>query len=413
MRILFLTPRFPYPPVKGDTLRAYHQIRLLSREHRITLLSLSEAEVGPEARAHMERICERVEVVPLPRWRVGLNLALGTFSREPLQVRYFASPRYKVALRELLAGETFDLVHVALIRMLPYVWGLREVPVVVDLIDSLALNLSARAEGAAMPWRPLYRLEWGRVRRYERAAAARFPALFVSSETDRAAIGGRGRVRVVPNGVDTERFAFRPQEGRDPKTLVFTGNMGYAPNEEAVLLFAREVWPLLRRDYPQLRFHIVGTNPSAPVRALGAAGEGIEVLGEVPDVAEHLGRATIAVCPMRSGSGIQNKVLEAMSTGTPVVATPIANRGVGAEDGRELLVAEEADQFAEAITRLLGDEGLRAGLANGGRALVERRFRWEEHARALAETYSAVLERGGRAEAGLAEVRGEASLESL
>jgi polysaccharide biosynthesis protein PslH len=412
MRILFLTPRFPYPPVKGDTLRAYHQIRLLSREHRISLLSLSEAEVGSEARAHMEGMCERVEVVPLPRWRVGLNLALGAFSREPLQVRYFASSRYRTLLLELLGEEKYDLVHVALIRMLPYVWHLSEVPVVVDLIDSLALNLSARAEGAPVPWRLLYRLEWGRVRRYERAAASRFPALFVSSETDHAAIGGRGRVRVVPNGVDVERFAFRPQEGRAPQTLVFTGNMGYAPNEEAVLLFARDVWPLLRRDHPQLRFHVVGTNPSSLVRALGGS-EGIEVLGEVPDVAEHLGRATIAICPMRSGSGIQNKVLEAMSTGTPVVATPIANRGVGAEDGRELLVAEEAAQFAEAVTRLLADAELRARLAEGGRSLVERRFRWEEHTQALAETYSAVLKRTRRAEAGVAEVRGGASLESL
>jgi sugar transferase (PEP-CTERM/EpsH1 system associated) len=374
-------------------------LRTLSRDHEITLLSLAEAPVSAEDYKEVAGLCERVLVVSLPKWRAILNMGLGLLSRQPLQVRYYASNAFKRQLRATLEVEHFDVVHATLIRMLPYVWDLQGPPVVVDLIDSLSLNLSARFREARGLKRLAYGLEYKRVRAYERAVVRHFPELVVSSPADRQVLTSQGgmksdNIKVIPNGVDVDRFPFQGQEGREPETLVFTGNMGYPPNEEAVLWFAGEVWPLLRARRPNMRLWVVGTNPGEAVRALSRIMTGIEVLGQVPDVTMYLHRATLAVCPMRTGSGIQNKVLEAMSAGAPVVATALANRGVHGVPGRDLLVARAPQEFASAVLTLLDDPDKRVSLAASGRAFVETHYRWEQHAERLAESYSKISDFG-------------------
>lgn len=389
MRILFLTPRFPYPPLKGDTLRAYHQIRALSAQgHNITLLSLG-APATREDKEGVERLCARVVSVPLPQARAWLNMGVGIFSSTPLQVSHYRSAAFRRVLEDTLAHEDFDAIHVALIRMLPYVWniGTSRPPIIVDLIDSLTLNLEDRRRTLRGFLRLAYEIEYRRVRNYEREVVRHFPSLAVSSPADKEALAGNS-IAVVPNGVDLGRFPFRPTAGRDADTLIFTGNMGYGPNEDAVVWFVSEVWPLLKEAHPNLSFLIAGTNPGERVLALKREA-GVKVLGKVADVGEYLGRATVAVAPMRSGSGIQNKVLEAMSAGAPVVATSIANRGVGAAHDRDLLVADTPRDFAQAIATLLGNPQKRASLAEAGRAYVEQHFRWEEHAQKLARMYEA------------------------
>ncbi|MDQ6694344.1 MAG: glycosyltransferase [Chloroflexota bacterium] len=396
MRILFLTPRFCYPLLKGDTSRVYHQLKALSKDHEITLLSLAEKPVAPDDYQEVARLCERVIVVPLPRWQSMLNLARGALSTVPLQVSYYRSREVEQQLASLLGSTHFDLIHVTLIRMLPYVWDRHRsgdrppVPVVVDMIDSLTLNLADRRRQVSGLQRAAYNTEYRRVRAYEQAACSRFPELIVTSPADKVELGGGENITVLPMGVDTERFHFVGAEGRDPATLIFTGNMGYHPNEEAVLWFASQVWPLLRAEHPTLRWQIVGTNPTDRVRALAATDEaqnGIAVLGWVPDVSDYLGRATVSICPLRSGSGIQMKVQEAMSVGAPVVATSIANRGVGGVAERDLMVADNAPDFAAVVTRLLEDPAARARLGHAGRAFVEQRFRWEQHAEQLTAIY--------------------------
>ena len=392
MRICFLTPRFPFPPRKGATLRVYQQIRALSAQHAIILVSLAEGPVSTADREALADVCEQVEVVPLGRARVVWNLAAGLLRREPLQVGYFRSGEVRRRLARVLADGHIDVVHVSLIRMLPYAWDLGRPPVLVDLIDSLSLNLATRLHAGPAWQRWAYGLELGRVRAYERAAVRRFPALVVSSPADRAALG-EGRIEVIPNGVDLDRFAYYPPDGpeREPATLVFSGNMGYGPNEDAVLWFAATVWPPLRAAWPALRWEIVGMRPGPRVRALAAPESGIAVVGEVPDVTAYLRRATVAVCPMVSGSGIQNKVLEALAVGTPVVATSIANRGVQAAPGTELLVADTPEAFAAAVTGLLASPDARGRLSRAGRALIDRAFRWEQHAARLTSLYGTLL----------------------
>jgi polysaccharide biosynthesis protein PslH len=392
MRILFLTPRFCLPTLKGDTSRVYNQLQLLSKEHEITLLSITEGLIAPSDHARVSALCERLEVVQLSRQRVLWNLGTGLFSNLPLQVSYYRSPEVQQRLNTLLAEQQFDLIHVTLIRMLPYVWDVRRLPLVVDLIDSLALNLESRRNHVRGPKRLAYEMEYRRVQAYERAAVARFDALAVTAEADKQALGGGEHIKVIPMGVDLDRFAFHGIQGRDEATVVFTGNMGYQPNEEAVLWFAAEVWPRLSKLVPNARWQIVGANPSEQVRALAqpqtpTAGA-IDVTGLVPDMSEYLARASIAICPLRSGSGTQMKVQEAMAVGTPVVATSVANRGVGGVPGRDILVADTGPEFATAVADLLGDGPARERMGVGGRALVERQFRWEQHAQALSAIYA-------------------------
>ncbi|HEX8597895.1 MAG TPA: glycosyltransferase [Chloroflexia bacterium] len=391
MRILFLTPRFCYPLLKGDTSRVYHQLRELSREHEITLLSIAERPVSPDEYEQVAKYCKRVVVVPLPRWRTLWNLGTGLLSKLPLQVNYYRIPAVQRHLMRLLSEEQFDLLHVTLVRMLPYVRAVEHPPVVVDLIDSLTLNLADRREQVSGPKRLAYEIEYRRMRDYEQAVVARYPELLVTSPADKLALGGRDGITVLPMGVDLERFQFRGPEVRDSQTIIFTGNMGYHPNEEAVLWFAAEVWPRLRATHPQLVWQVVGTNPTERVRALAEPENGVEVLGWVPDVSDYLGRATISICPLRSGSGIQMKVQEAMSVGAPVVATSIANRGVGGVPGRDLLVADTAHDFAAAVTRLLDDPQGRACLGHAGRQFVEQQFQWERHAEQLTAIYERLL----------------------
>ena len=390
MKICFVAPRFPYPALKGDTLRTFHQIQALSRRHRLTLVSLHDRPVTGEQLAPLQAICERVHVVVHPPWQAALRTAAGLFTSQPLQVSYYRSARLRQVLDDVLSTEKFDAVHVSLIRMAPYAWELvkapRGVPVVLDLVDCLSLNLRSRLGEQRGPLRALYDLEYRRVRDYERAAARHFPNLVISSPVDRELLGGRAQV--LPNGVDLERFPFRGQEGRDPETLIFTGNMAYPPNEEAVLWFVRRVWPLLQARRPGLRLEVAGASPGPRVRALAEKDPRVSVLGRVPSMADHLGRATVSVCPLQSGSGIQNKVLEAMAAGTPVVSTTIGNQGIQAAPERELLVADSPEDFAAAVERLLAEPALRARLATYARAFVEERFRWESHASALEALYT-------------------------
>jgi glycosyltransferase involved in cell wall biosynthesis len=225
---------------------------------------------------------------------------------------------------------------------------------------------------------------------------ARADRTLVVSQRDREAIGDTPGLCIVPNAVDLEAFPFAGP-GREPATLVFTGNMGYFPNVNAVLWFARQVLPRVRQARPDVRLLIVGARPARSVRAL--AGDGaVTVTGRVEDIGPYLRRAAVAVVPMRSGSGQQFKILEAMASGAPIVATAAEAEQVGARHERELLVADEASAFAEAVLALLRDPARAADLAQSARRLVEAHFTWRHSVEALEAVYeSALRERSGRA----------------
>jgi sugar transferase (PEP-CTERM/EpsH1 system associated) len=387
VKILFVTSRFPHPPFRGDQVRAFHQIRLLSPRHAITLLSFREG-ASPESLSAVAALCKEVQVVELPAWRKAWNLARGLLTGRPVQVALYESP----AMRRLVADRTpgHDVVHAQLVRMAPYLQP--GAPTVLDLVDALSVNMERRAAHDRGPLRLAARLEARRLRRYEREAVGRARRSAVVSAADREALGSPPGMAVIPQGVDLALFPF-VDGPREADTVMFTGNLGYFVNVDAAVFLAREVWPRVRASRPAATLQLVGDRPAARVRRLGAL-PGVRVSGPVADMHTHLARARAAVAPVRTGSGMQNKVLEAMATGTPMVATPLAAAALEARDGEHLLLAEGAEDFAVAVLRLLGDAGLGRRLAASARRLVETRFTLERSVEALERLYEEVT-RGG------------------
>jgi sugar transferase (PEP-CTERM/EpsH1 system associated) len=372
-----LATRFPVPPWRGDQVRLYHHLRVLARRHEIVLAALALRAPEAAARAAVAALGVRVEVVPL-----GLLGAAPALSRallgdpRPGQVLLYLRRRAVARVHALIAGGRFDVVHAQLVRAAPYLPPAGGPPAVVDLIDALSLGFTRRAMLGRGLGAQLAAWEARRLARFEQALLERVGAALVVSEEDRAALGAR--VRVVPNGVDTETLAYR-EEGRVAARLVFAGNLGYFPNVDAARWLAAEIFPRVRAAVPHATLRIVGARPARAVRRL-AARPGVSVAGDVPAMAPELAAAAVAVIPLRAGAGMQNKVLEAMACGTPVVATPRAAAPLAVRPGEHLLVAEDAAGLAAATLALLRDPARARALARAARALVERCYRWEDSA---------------------------------
>jgi sugar transferase (PEP-CTERM/EpsH1 system associated) len=399
MRILYVTP---YVPSRIRT-RPYHLIRaLLQLGHQITLLTATG--MGPEEReqiAELEAWGVHVEPFTVPLRRSLANCLQVLPTREPLQAAYAYHPAMERRLVELLDVEGFDVVHVEHLRAARLVRAVGRVPLVYDAVDCISLLFEqAAAMGAGLRSRLVTALDLPRTRRYEAHLLARVDRVVITSGRDKDALDALGRrflppgsrrapVTVVSNGVDLAYFcpptASRPRRGRD---VVFTGKMSYHANATAVLYFVREILPLIRAAEPDVQLWVVGKDPPKSIRELAVDGR-IQVTGTVDDLRPYLARAAVAVCPVRYAVGIQNKVLEAMAMGTPVVCTPAAFSGLAARQEDEILVGETPVHFASQVLALLSDPGRAARLAQAGRRYVEAHHDWQGAARRLVASYQA------------------------
>jgi glycosyltransferase involved in cell wall biosynthesis len=264
-------------------------------------------------------------------------------------------------------------------------------PRVIDFVDALSLNMRRRGSQDHPLVRWIFRIEGRRLQGYERWLCLAADRAVVASPRDRGEMGALPNLSVVTNAVETSRFPFS-REGRDPHTLAFTGNMGYFPNADAVVWFARQVLPRIRAVLPAARLQVVGARPTREVRRLAAVGGPVEVVGYVEDVGAFLRRASASVVPIRVGAGQQFKVLEAMASGTPVVATSVAAGGLDAVGGEHLLVADDPAAFAEQALRLLRDRALSDRVARSARRLVEEKYTWERSVADLEDVYRLALE---------------------
>ncbi len=399
MRILFVTPYVPSP----IRTRPYNLIRALAGlGHRIALLTAASA--SEEDREHVERLRSEgveVEAFPVPLSRSLVNCLRALPTREPLQAVYAYHPAMERRLMERLRGEPFDVVHIEHLRAARLVRAVRGVPAVYDSVDCISLLFEQAARvGAQLRSRLMTALDLARTRRYEALLLTRYDQVVVTSRRDREALEGLARqylppsvrsapVTVVTNGVDLEYF--RPQDRpRDGRTVVFTGKMSYHANISAALHFAREVLPHIWARDPEVRFQIVGKDPPEAVRRL-AEDRRIEVTGYVEDLRPYLAGAAVAVCPAFYAVGVQNKVLEAMAMGTPVVCTSAALAGLEARPEEEVLVADGPEAFAAQVLRVFADPALAMRLSTAGRRYVEEHHSWEEGARGLVEVYEAAM----------------------
>lgn len=377
MKIAFVTSRFPYPPDRGDRLTAFHLLRALSARHLVTLISFEDGTEPPEARECVEQFCARIEAVKLTRHRSWWQAWTGLLSSVPSQVAYYRSREMRRAVTDVVASGRFDVVFVQLFRMAPYVAGLEHPRKVLFLADSMALNLERGARFSPLWRRVGMAWERWRVARFEVRASRTFREAWVVSHVDRDDLRRRGCENVfdVPHGVDDRLFDVVPAPGDEPRVL-FLGNLGVPHNVDAAVFASREVFSRLRRRLPAAKLWVVGADPARAVRDLARL-DGVTVTGRVADLIPVWSTARVMLAPLRFSSGIQNKVLEAMAAGVPVVTTPAVAEAMDATGGDLLCVAEGADALAEAAARILENPAQYNEMVKRAREHVRRHASWD------------------------------------
>lgn len=405
-------------------LRNYHLAREVASAAKVTYLSFSD-DAGAPAPAHgaggssggvesPSAWCEGVVEVPRGRGYTPLKLLRGALGRTPVTVLNYTTEEMSRELGRVLDAQDFDVVQVESIHLsayLPVLRAARRRPVVILDWHNVESEVMARyaARAGSVPRRAYARRTAGQLARLERRALSDFDAHLTVSERDRAqllALDSESSAYVVENGVDTAHFADAEVErahaawtagagaaraGVDgARRLLFVGSMDYHANVDAVVSFAREAWPLLRERVPGLTFSIVGRAPGPEVRALAAL-PGVEVTGTVEDVRPYYRGALAALIPLRVGGGSRLKILEAMAAGVPVVSTRLGAEGIEARDGVEIVLAETAVDFCEAVARLAEDGGRGVGIAAAAREFVRSRYDWSSVGAALFGIYERLL----------------------
>ncbi|MGH2536671.1 MAG: glycosyltransferase family 4 protein [Candidatus Promineifilaceae bacterium] len=379
MNLLFLTSRLPYPPDRGDRLRAFNFLKQFAAEHEVTLVAFA---AKPAELAHLPALrpyCAEIEVIVKSAASSVASAALSSWRSLPLQALYYRSRPMQRRLDGLLAERNFEAAYVHLFRMAPYLAGAEGIYRILDLTDIISREIRASLPFRPRHWSALYRQELPRIERYERQLATLAEEVWLASEVDRsllqAAVPG-ANVQVVPNGLNLERLdAAEPDFGQG-EGLLFSGHMGVFHNIDAAEVLARDILPRVRKTYQHCELRIVGASPAAAVRALDPL-PGVSVTGYVPDLGAELRRTAVFVAPLRFAAGVQNKIIEALAAGRAVVTMPAVCQGLGATPGRHLMVADEPEQAAAIIIQLLGDPEERRRLGQAGREFVLTRFTWQ------------------------------------
>lgn len=400
MNILFVTP---YVPSRIRT-RPYHLIQaLLELGHSLTLVTAAEA--GPRQQAEIAQLAAwdiQVEAFAVSRARSLTNCVRAIPTTEPFQAVYTYHPDMETGLNRLLSTGRYDVVHIEHLRASRLIRAAGDIPAVYDSVDSISLlfeqtmRTTRQLKSRLRAW-----LDLSRTRRYEAGLLSQYAQVAVTSQRDQAALQDLARrypspdrepapVTVITNGVDLNYFC--PQDApRAQRTIVFTGKMSYHANVAAALHFAQHVLPLIWARDPNVRFQIVGQDPPPALQQLGVDPR-IDVTGYVDDLRPYLAGAAAAVCPVLYAVGVQNKVLEAMAMGTPVIGSPAASAGISAQPGTEILIAETAEQMAHAVLGVIDQPALAKQLAQAGRRYAETHHSWTASAEQFVRLYEQAIE---------------------
>ncbi len=385
MKILMLTSRIPFPLEKGDKLRAFHQLRLISEKHEVLLCCLSNGSYKNSDIKELEKYTKKIIVYKLSFLKRIIRLGLNMFKSKPFQVSYFFEKSIQQKVHVMIAAEKPDLIYCQLVRMAEYV---KEIPIkkILDYQDVLSKGIQRRIKEASFFLKPLLIAEYKRMILYENEIFNFFDYKTIISEPDRSLIPHklRNEIRVIPNGVDFSYY--QPVKMKKEYDLLFTGNMHYPPNVNAVQYIVKEVIPIITKKNKQIKCVVAGANPHPQVKALER--KNIIVTGWVEDLRTYYLKSKIFFAPMQIGTGLQNKLLEAMAMGLPCITSALANSSLHAKVGEEILVGSSPEEYANIIISLLNDEKKRLSLAQKGRAFVKQNFSWESNTQPLLELFS-------------------------
>ncbi len=392
MQILLLTQVLPYPPDSGPKVKTYNLIKYLARHHSVTLASFVRGDQSAEV-AHLRRYCRAVHTVPMERGlrRDGWAMVRSLLTGQPWMMVRDDRRAMRRLVDRLAAQIPFDVAHADQLNMAQYaarVDGARHLLDAHNALWRLYRRLAATMGPGPKKW--LLERDWRLLKGYEGRIVRHFDAVLAVTEEDRRdlleAAGTPREIAVIPIAVDTDEV--RPVVRHpDANHILHVGTMYWPPNIDAVRWFLREVYPLIRRRRPDVRFDVVGSRPPADLQALNEEGIGVHVTGYVADLTPYLEQAGVFIVPLRAGSGMRVKILNALAQGLPIVSTTVGAEGIAVTDGEHLLLADEPADFAEAVLRLLEDPALAARLGANGRRLAEEVYDYRVAYRPLDQVY--------------------------
>lgn len=412
MKILAIMQKVCYPPRDGATQRQFNLLRQTSGHSRITLLAFNQKGLSDSdedlarGREMLQHCCREVEIFPIPseqsRLRYYLLLLLNLFSPVPFPVQRHRSRALRLAVREQLRRQRFDLVHLDATVLAEYGMLARGIPTLIVHHNVESVLLRQRAAGhRSLPARLYLRYQAWKFHRFETRIAPAFRVHITVSEHDRQLLLGHcpgANVRVICNGTDTDRLRPDPV-AENSRTLLFLGSMNWAPNPDAVLFFLSQIWPLIKRDLPDVSFDVVGISPPGAVLAAASRDTAVRVHGFVADVRPYFAGAAVFVVPLRLGGGTRLKILDAMAMGKAIVSTSVGAEGLDLADGEEIVLADDPALFARSVVRLLNDPGARQALGRRARERAVASYSWEKSGRELLALYEEIAaENRGRAQ---------------
>ena len=374
MKIFVLLPRIPYPLEKGDKLRAYNQVKQLSKQNEIVLCALNDKKVDEQkAFQALQPYCSSITFIKITKLQILFGLIRAFFKGWPLQCGYFYNRKAAKKVDALIAKHQPDILYGQLVRVAPYIRH-KKIPKAIDYQDVFSYGIKRRRDIANFLAKPVFNMEYKRLCRYEAAVFDEFDIKTIISAPDRDLIPHpkKDEILIIPNGVDHDYFKPLQQEKR--YDIVFTGNMSYPPNVNAVAYMADEIMPIVWKSLPEAKLYIAGATPDPKVKK--AASDRIIVSGWLDDIRDAYAQSRVFIAPMRIGTGLQNKLLEAMSMDLPAITTPLANASLGAKPDVEIMVGSNAEELANHIITLLTDKEKATQIAQAGFDFTNRVYDW-------------------------------------
>ena len=378
-KIVVVLSRVPYPLEKGDKLRAYYQIKELSKTYSVSLCCLTEEKISKPAKKELEKITDEFHVFKLKKWLIYWNVFKTTFSQKPFQVGYFFQHKIKKEITNCIRSFEPDFIYCQLIRAAEYVKDIYDFPKTIDYMDAFSKGMLRRADISKGLKRYLLKLEGERLKRYENRIFDYFDNHIIISEQDKKYIthSKNDTIQVVENGIDDSFFNYT---SLSPKTydLVFVGNLSYAPNVECCHYIIDYIFPELIKRLPSAKILLAGVTPHASIVSKVEGIENITVSGWLRDIREGYVSGKLFVAPLFIGTGLQNKLLEAMALGVPCITTSLANNALKAKPDEAILIANSTFEFVDSIMNLLENESKYNDLSTAASQFVKHQFNWRE-----------------------------------
>jgi len=370
--------RFPYPLEKGDKLRAYFQIRELSLEFDITLICISENQPKKEDISELEKYCSEINIHILPKWKSWLSCVLALFIGKPLQIAYFYNYRIHQKIGEKLNQKSPDHIFCQLIRVAEYVKNYHDCPKTLDYMDAFSTGVERRIAFEPFYLKWLFKIECKRLDEYERLIYDYFEIHTIISEQDKKLMGTalKQSITCIPNGV-SDVFFEKITDIEPIYDLVFVGNLNYPPNVEAVKFIINKLLPEAKKKDLNFSFLAAGAEPAKLLLNLMEKSEKFDIHANPRDIRMAYLSGKIFIAPMKIGTGLQNKLLEAMALGIPSITTKLANNALNAVPNESILIAEDSTDFINQILSL-GDKAKYDMLSKKGQNFIKENFNWSK-----------------------------------